>query len=285
MVVKPLEPAASCPRSLRARRQRAPVDEPTGDPSTVLQLLHEMTRAGYSVMRAARSPARATLPASPARRSTSTRRSVVSAAPREAAPLRLRGHEPRLHLRSQLGGVERWSSPRRRRCAACGSVRDDSDPVGGVSRGQRASPNAPRSFGRPRGAGDEEPQPSDFLHEVFRKDARIPDALAERADFKPIVDDYWPDRMQPLRPPPDYYRQLDGANIAGGVVGAWKRQCSSSSASWTTPCRGRTRSHIAQIVNSKRPGHRTCRADSSHVPRFNIRDSVQQTLDSRGRGR
>ena len=156
VVVKPLGAKGKLPAILFVQGlQCAPVDEPTGDPSTVLQLLHEMTRAGYSVMRCEK-PGTGDATGEPCSEIDFNQEvGGFRAAPREAAPLRLRGHEPRLHLRSQLGrSRSAGPSPRRRRCAACGWL-DDSDPVGGVSRGQRASPNAPRSFGRPRGAGDE----------------------------------------------------------------------------------------------------------------------------------
>lgn len=263
--------------------QCAPVDEPTGNASTVLQLLHELTRAGYAVMRCEK-PGTGDATGPPC----SEIDFDEELGGFRAALAKLRGYDfvdsNRIFVFGHsLGGVEAPVLAAETKVRGVMAFGTTVLPwaeylVDNERRQTRLDPSADLVALETRNRNL-----SDFLHEVFRKGRPIQDVVAERADFASIVDDYWPDRLHSFGRHLDFYRQLDAANVAE----AWSKVEApvlilygelDYTVSWPYA------EHIVQIVNSKRPG--TARA--VQIPRtfhaFNIRDSVQQTLEAPWQG-
>jgi pimeloyl-ACP methyl ester carboxylesterase len=124
---------------------------------------------------------------------------------------------------------------------------------------------------------------ADFLHESFRKGI-APDAVAAaHPELAGVADEYFPDGVHSFGRHIDFYRELDAVNLAE----IWARVEAPVLAlygelDYTTSFA--EHEYIAQIVNAARPGT----AEAVMIPKmfhaFNLRDSVQQTLEAPWQG-
>jgi hypothetical protein len=263
--------------------QCAPIDEPVTPPSTVLQLLQVLTRAGYVVMRCEKPGAGdATGPPCAVFDFNDEMGGF------RAALAKLRGYDfvdtSRVFLFGHsMGGIE-------------APILATETPVRGVIvYGTGVLPWAEYLVDNERRQTRLDPAAdlvaletktrrlADFLHEVFRNGRPIADVVAQHPDFTPIADEYWPDRLHSFGRHLEFYRQLDAVNQAE----VWAKVKApvlimfgelDYTVSWQYA------EYIAQIVNAQRPS--TARA--VQIPHtfhaFNIRDSVQQTLEAPWQG-
>lgn len=263
--------------------QCAPPDQPIGDPGTVLQLIHEMTRAGYAVMRVEKQGS-GDATGTPCQ-DIGFAAEVDGFRAALAKLLRTEFVDPEqvFLFGHSMGGIE-------------APILAAETPVKGVVVfGTGVLPWAEYLVENERRQTVLDPAAdlpalearcrllADFLHEVFRKGRPIPEVVAERPDMKHIADDYWPDGERSFGRHLRFYRELDATNSAE----VWAKVGSPVLAVWGdldfTTCEAEHR-YIADIVNRAHPGNGTVVVLPNVFHAFNVRESVAQTLEAPWQG-
>lgn len=263
--------------------QCAPPDQPLGEPGPVLQLIHEMTRAGYAVMRVEK-PGSGDATGTPcADIDFTTEVDGFRAALAKLLRTEFVDPEQVFLFGHSMGGIE-------------APILAAETPVKGVMVfGTGVLPWAEYLVENERRQTRLDPSAdlvqlearcrllADFLHEVFRKGRPIPEVVAERPDFRPIADEYWPDGERSFGRHLRFFRELDAtshaevwAKVAVPVLAVW------GDLDYTT-CEDDHR-YLADIVNRAHPGMATVAVLPNVFHAFNVRESVAQTLEAPWQG-
>lgn len=263
--------------------QCAPVDEPVGQPSTVLQLLHRIAADGYAVMRVEKRGAGDATgePCSELgfheevagfRAALAKLLAYDFVDPQQVF---LFGHSlggfeaPILAAETQVNGVIVFGT---------GVVPWAEYLIENERRQTRLQPDADLPALETKNR-----QFADFLHEAFRNKRAPADVIAERPELAFVSNDYFPDGVHCFGRHIDFYRELDSVNSADH----WSRVRAPvlaifGSLDYTT-C-WEEHEYIAEIVNSKRPGTAKALLIPNMFHAFNMRASVQETLDAPWQG-
>jgi len=263
--------------------QCSPPDQPLGEPSTILQLIHEITAAGWVVMRCEK-PGSGDATGPPCSEigfhdEVAGFRAALAKLMRydfvDPAHVTIFGHSmggiqaPILAAETPVAGVIVFGT---------GVIPWAEYLVENERRQTRLDPSAdlPALETRCRDLAD-------FLHEVFRKNRPIADVVAERPGLTALADDYWPDRVHSFGHHVDYYRELDAVNLAE----TWSQVDAPVLAVWGdldyTTCAAE-HEYLAQIVNAKHAGAARVAVLPNVFHAFNVRESVAQSLEAPWQG-
>ena len=263
--------------------QCAPPDQPLGDPGTVLQLMHEITRAGYVVMRVEK-PGSGDATGPPCadigfpdelngfRAALAKLESYDFVDP---AQVFLFGHSlgglevPMLAAERPVKGVIVFGT---------GILPWAEYLVQNERRQTRLDPAANRGELETRCR-----RLADFLHEVFRNGRAIDAVVTERPELADLAKEYWPDGEHSFGRHLRFFRELDAVNHAE----QWMKVDAPVLAVWgdldytTSEAEHR---YLAEIVNASHPGAATVVVLPRVFHAFNVRESAQQALEAPWQG-
>jgi pimeloyl-ACP methyl ester carboxylesterase len=263
--------------------QCAPVDEPVGEPSTVLQLIHALTSDGYVVMRC-------------------EKRGAGDATGEPCSELGF--HDEVAGFRAALAKLLAYDFVDPEQVFLFGhSMGGIEAPIlateigvrGVIVFGTAVLPWAEYLVENERRQTRLQPgadlpaletkarQLADFLHESFRNKKSPAEVVAARPDLEAVSKDYFPDGVHCFGRHIDFYRELDSMQLAD----VWARVeapvlAIHGSLDYTTSTA--EHEYIAEIVNSKRPGTALALVIPGMFHAFNLRASVQETLDAPWQG-
>ncbi len=263
--------------------QCAPVDEPVGDPSTVLQLIHELTNDGYVVMRCEKRGSGDATGEPCSELGFHEEVAGFRAALAKLIAYDFVDPEQVFLLGHSLGGIE---AP---------ILATETGVKGVIVFGTAVLPWAEYLVENERRQTRLQPgadlpaletkarQFADFLHEAFRNRRSPAEVVAARPDLEAVSKDYFPDGVHSFGRHIDFFRELDAVNHAD----VWARVeapvlAIHGSLDYTTSTA--EHEYIAEIVNSKRPGTARSLVIPGMFHAFNLRASVQETLDAPWQG-